>query len=354
MNTNGRNPNRQAQILRDAASQGRGNDTQLTHENIGEVNIPPGVIDENPNLMSAIIKAFRNSGHDWRKFQVGHPSNSTNPNTGLAEFDEGDPGGDHAGDTGGASDGSTSSGVGAGTPGARDNDNVTDDSTTDPGRVTMAPGAIPDGPPPGTQLEGSQRVAMAPGGVQSGIGRASDFLTGLLSMSPVANALTAAGVATGALPGDTKPAMVSGIEGMNRAMDGIGTSPGMGEGAGGSASGGHNDPRVQNTLQPQSTVSSESPASPIPQAPALPQFLQALLNLSPLQQRSAIATYGTQGLESGRYGEDDVKNFYKDLVQRNLGMDENPLPVEEQYINRLGAFPANTSRDAFLAALRGL
>lgn len=82
---------------------------------------------------------------------------------------------------------------------------------------------------------------------------------------------------------------------------------------------------------------------------------QQFSTLDPMQQRSYLATQGTSG---GGIG-DEAKNYYLNLLQRNL-IDENGqqqnintslLPVERNYLSRLG-LPTDSTPD-FFKALQG-
>ena len=130
------------------------------------------------------------------------------------------------------------------------------------------------------------------------------------------------------------------------------TAPGRAEG------GGREEPPIPRTPPQVSSGSAPAPqqiAPAVPTAPALPDFLGALFGLSPLQQRSAIATYGISSDQAGQYRSTEARNYYRDLFLRNLGLDEEPLPIERQYLTEgLGVFPPDQSREAFLAAIRGL
>lgn len=76
-----------------------------------------------------------------------------------------------------------------------------------------------------------------------------------------------------------------------------------------------------------------------PQAAARPNTLGDLSSLDPMQERSALATRGSQG---GGLGQDE-QNYYLNLLQRNImdesgnvGSTESLLPVERQYLSQSG------------------
>ncbi len=75
-------------------------------------------------------------------------------------------------------------------------------------------------------------------------------------------------------------------------------------------------------------------------------------SLDPMQQRSYLATQGSQG---GGIGDED-KSYYMNLLQRNLideggqlgNMNEALLPVERNYLSRMG-LPTDNTLDFFQA-----
>ncbi len=79
---------------------------------------------------------------------------------------------------------------------------------------------------------------------------------------------------------------------------------------------------------------------------------QTFGSLDPTQQRSYLATQGTQGAGLG----DEDKNYYLGLLRRNLidesgnlgNMDQSLLPVERNYLSRLG-LPTDNTMDFFRA-----
>lgn len=79
---------------------------------------------------------------------------------------------------------------------------------------------------------------------------------------------------------------------------------------------------------------------------------QQFSTLDPTQQRSYLATQGTQG---GGIGDED-KNYYLGLLKRNLidesgqlaNMNNSLLPIERNYLSRLG-LPTDNTTDFFQA-----
>lgn len=79
-------------IVMALSQMGRGMDDRIAHVAPGEIVIPRQVLDRQPQLFAAIIKAFQKSSNgqvDWRKFVVGSDEDikNANPATGLSDFD---------------------------------------------------------------------------------------------------------------------------------------------------------------------------------------------------------------------------------------------------------------------------
>lgn len=90
---------------------------------------------------------------------------------------------------------------------------------------------------------------------------------------------------------------------------------------------------------PAPTIGAPSFTPTRPGASARPGTLNDLSGLDPMQERSALATRGSQG---GGLGQDE-QNYYLNLLQRNImdesgnvGSTEDLLPVERQYLNQSG------------------
>lgn len=66
------------------ALQGRGGDTELAHLTPGEVVLPPQL--QTPEVMAALQAAAGAAGIDVGRITVGDSANSTNPETGMAEY----------------------------------------------------------------------------------------------------------------------------------------------------------------------------------------------------------------------------------------------------------------------------
>ena len=97
----------------------------------------------------------------------------------------------------------------------------------------------------------------------------------------------------------------------------------------------------------------------VPGAIDAPGFLQLGSSMTPIQQRSKIATYGVSG-DAGAYRDPATIEFYKNLVTRDL-VDPSTrkvragaqvLPVERQFVTDvLGQSPRADTADSFLSAL---
>lgn len=73
------------------AAAGRKGDTELAHVGVGEMLVPREVIDNDPGVLSAIIKAFQKAGADWRKYQVDEAQEPPQP-PGQSPFYSGEAG----------------------------------------------------------------------------------------------------------------------------------------------------------------------------------------------------------------------------------------------------------------------
>lgn len=97
----------------------------------------------------------------------------------------------------------------------------------------------------------------------------------------------------------------------------------------------------------------------VPGAIDAPGFLQLGAGMTPVQQRSKIATYGVSG-DAGAFRDPATIEFYKNLVTRDL-VDPSTrkvkagaqvLPVEKQFVTDvLGQSPRADTAESFLSAL---
>ena len=65
---------------------GRYGDTRMAHVAPGEMIVPRQVMKNNPKMAQGIASAISSEGIDPRRYMVGTPQNSINPNTGQPEF----------------------------------------------------------------------------------------------------------------------------------------------------------------------------------------------------------------------------------------------------------------------------
>lgn len=68
----------------ESAAAGRLGDSIIAHLTPGEITIPPQI--QTPKVIEAVKAEFEKQGVDPSKFVAGSQSNSTNPNTGMPEF----------------------------------------------------------------------------------------------------------------------------------------------------------------------------------------------------------------------------------------------------------------------------
>jgi len=263
---------------------GRNGDTTIGHLTPGEIVIPRGLIDHQPQLMAAIIKAFSKYGEamqgpvDWRRYVVGDPSGPTNPKSGAEEFFGPGPG------FGGASQGGSFSG--------------------------------------GQAASGGVRAVS--GGIGGFLNRITpqDVLTTGMGMIPGVGAVLGAVKGYQALTGDM---------GVSKAPDGHGPQQG---GAPGGALG-------MNRASPAGNPISRATAFARPGMIGIPSGLDLSPGMSSLQQRTAIATNALYG-DNSVYRSDEAKDYYKNLLNRDLIGNDGKIgdmgqlmPIESQYLQQV-------------------
>lgn len=286
------------------ASEGRFGDTMMAHVTPGEVMIPPTRMT--PKLMAAWLEAM--AGQDPSRYVAGG-ANSQNPMTGAPEFYD--------------------VGSEAGPSGASNNEAASN-------------GGYGEGDG-GTQGALSQSFMGDP----IGYGKAAieGNLTGTQAMSGIA------GLLGGFAPGiGLAPAAVAAMQ------DAFGISPdpdsfgkeGYNEGGQGGAG---NETRA--FAAPPTAAGS---ATITPPASFAPPGGLGLENLSDIQRRSMIASYGTQG-NDGRYRDKSVQNYYRNLVSRGLNQNgtlaplTDLLPVERSYLSGVMGLNNYSSTPQLLALL---
>ena len=73
-------------MMNSMQNMGRYGDTRMAHVAPGEMVVPRQVMQNNPQLAQGIASAISSEGIDPRRYMVGTPQNSINPNTGQPEF----------------------------------------------------------------------------------------------------------------------------------------------------------------------------------------------------------------------------------------------------------------------------
>ena len=72
--------------MQNMANMGRYGDSQMAHVAPGEMVVPRQIMQNRPEVAQGIAAAFADEGVDPRRYTVGSPNNSINPNTGQPEF----------------------------------------------------------------------------------------------------------------------------------------------------------------------------------------------------------------------------------------------------------------------------
>jgi flagellar biosynthesis GTPase FlhF len=72
-------------LLKEAAADGRGNDSMMAHVAKGEIVVPVDLANH-PQVKQMLQKGFEALGTTMEQYTVGHEKNSRNPETGEAEF----------------------------------------------------------------------------------------------------------------------------------------------------------------------------------------------------------------------------------------------------------------------------
>lgn len=323
--------------LNKAAGMGRGGDNQIAHVGAGEVMIPPEVIDGNPQVMAPLIKAFQKAGMDWRRYLVGSEKNSKNPKTGAREFYVGGgndrsvgdqaPGGGFGGDRdgGGRAGGVGTPGVGGGFGGGggdiggngdggglRGTGSFTSGTSTREAYTPAAREAI------GTATRGYEAGAEGRGAMARVRGRQPKSLWDAMSMVSSSRQLGKQ------ITADFRDARMMSLEQLREAFPRTYGTPPFDRGAGGE---GDN----LRSSGPQTTVGQIAPLAP------QPLYLEFAPGMTPLQQRTNIATMGLNSDDS-RYQTPETQEYYKSLVKDELsqaGTMDALMPIERQYLEQV-------------------
>ena len=328
------------------ASRGRKGDTEMAHVTPGEVVIPNDIIDASPELLSNIVKAFRKAGVDWRPFVVGTQNTNVNPQTGAQEFglldDE---------FKGVAPDPAPSPG-----PQPSDPNTGLQDTGGFPGTDTggaPAPSPMPVDPNTGLPDPGTGGSFTPPNAQpvtqddQSFLSTISNIYGTPFNLSynpngvPMVSAQAPFGGTFGESPlSDWARASAHGLLGRE------------GEGP------------------PDIPVTGQAPYVPPPATPDVASFTQpvaidmpgvlasaGLAGLSPLQQRTAIATGGVAS-DNSIYRDKATRDYYINLLMRDLIGQGGALgdygmitPVEHQYLAQVLGEYYNPTTESLLAAI---
>lgn len=323
------------------AKAGRRGDTMLSHTTKGEVIVPGHVLDENPNIASALIKAFQKSGVDWRSRIVGTKEGPTNPQTGMEEFyGDSDPAGSDPGSGMGGGPG-----LGSDAAGPADGGGGVAAGDSDPANLGGDPGVSPGLGTPGV-APGDSDPSMLGGSTP--LGPVSSPTTGFQGwldrqVNNPANVMAA-------MAGPLSPA-VRGMQAVRDQLEGWGANISDDySGLDAVAAGGRGEemgisPSQAESLQEQIRKFLRPPAQDAP------SFLQLNPAMTDLQRRSNIATYGTQGVNSA-YRDPQTQKYYRNLLERafindqgGLGDINSLMPIERQYLTEtLGLASPNTSQ----------
>ena len=391
---------------------GRGMDDRMAHVAPGEIVIPRQVIDRQPQLLAAIIKAFQKASNgqvDWRKFVVGTDEDrkNANPETGLSDFDF-DSAADGFGMGFGAVDdpGSYAPGMGGADVGVGGFDATGNDSIetaamgpTEPGIVDFGTqsqtGSNSDGasffpdyqvPPPFenddnpepdipnfTTLETLEksvpeflieeasrdtgRSTLPPQDNRNFIDRAMGYLPGIGGIKRLIDMI----------PDDRSAAVIdqdnqiqADLEAASAGMVGGSPSPspvGLGPEAGAQLS------PTPSPVTPMPTATPTpnqimGPRFVRPAAITEPRLLGIPSDMDELQRRAMIATYGVNA-DEGKWRDPFTVEYYKNLIARSLIDDAgnalplNLLPIEEQYLREVGGIDVPPTSEGLLDILTG-
>ena len=364
---------------------GRGNDRDVAHVAPADHVIPGRVFDENPALVSQIIKAMQKSGLPWRKFIVGGQA-QRNPRTGLMEFQDewnydeevlGFPsGGDEAPvDTGGLPTGPETADVGGGAEPPLDSFNaplpgpdetelsgMSLEGTAESAYQPVLPpayqdqsvfdlqptGPVTEVPPPiewaAERVPPEQFTQEPPpdsGGGMFGLNPVPGFAD---LASPVWGGTSAYGTGENLLAGMAglaSPVIGGLIAGVSQIPESWRSGYGTPEYTGPmSAVGGpetsYSDEGTSQAPDTQPQAAAAAPSFAAPPELTAPSGL-GLEGLSPLQRRSLIASHGLSG--QGRFRDSATRRYYRNLLQRGLVSDSGALgdygdvlPIEQQYL----------------------
>ena len=332
---------------------GRGSDTMAAHVTPGDFVVPRAVIDNDPAVLSAIIKAFGKTSEkmgqplDWRTHLVAGGMNHQNPISGAPEFFVGNAegSGPASGDTSGiGDDGSAGSVAGIG-----------GDAGVGDGTAGVGGGTVSGSEGVGSLVGDVGNDAVADGGSGGGTSLSQalasmfGFETGRNSFESKAGTPNAYGSLALALGGLAVPGlgMIGGLANAMGATPSQSNSPqgvdGI-EGAIGDALGEGAISRGNAENIRQAVAAYNRPAE------ATAPVSLGLAGMSPLQQRSAIAT-GAVASNNPAFRDTSARDYYRNLLQRSFVNDDGSLrdinellPVEQQYLSAIGLGAPSTTQ----------
>lgn len=318
----------------------------IAHVTPGDFVVPRAVIDANPPVLAAIMKAFGRTSEqygqplDWRTHMVGGAMNSHNPISGAPEFMAAPGGvGNHGGigDSVAGQEGSDSGGIG-------------NDADAQEGTAAATSVAAAQSDAQASENAGQSVAASDSGGLMDQLnnlfsrgrnafeapdGKPNVFghIAQAIAPSPISLVATLADMLGADHSTSNSPQGVDGIEGA------IGDA--LGEGA---ISRGNAENIRQAVAAYNRPAEATAPVS------------LGLAGMSPLQQRAAIAT-GAVASNNPAFRDTTARDYYRNLLQRSFVNDDGSLrdinellPVEQQYLSALGLSQPSTTQ-ALLQAI---
>lgn len=331
-------------LVKALANKGRGGDRFMVHAAPNETLIPSRVLDENPQLIGAIAKAMGKSGLDWRQYMVGSSKASVNPNTGAQEFlDAADFEGGAGVDLEGASASNTGGETGA----------VDTAMDSDPGMMGGS-GFLGSGAGQPT----AQDYGFAPPGPEQGPSQGYDVTFGPRDAASFFGSLAGgalfgpAGAAAGRAAAN---AATRGMENADVTLFSMGGGPIADRSYSGSQTFAQETPSLDGMdgmsgeIFPARTAPPPSLTPQVP-VPEMPSFLSFDPNMTDLQRRAMIATYGSQG-EDSTFRDPATVRYYNSLIRNALQGGDYVLPVEERFLRDTLGYSFEPNSQALLNAI---
>ena len=336
------------ELVKALAKRGRGGDRYMVHAAPNETLIPSRVLDENPNLIGAIAKAMNKSGLDWRQYMVGSPKASVNPNTGAQEFQD-------AGDRDAGMFGGFGFGVG-GDSGVSASDLAEGGAPAYDGGPGMMGGSGFLGS--GVGQPTAQDYGFAPPGPEQGPSQGYDVTVGPRDLASFLGSAAGgaffgpAGAAAGRAVAN---AATRGMENMDVSLFSVGGGPIADRSYSGAQTFAQEMPGydgMDGLSGEMFPVRTAPPPSTTPQVPVaeVPSFLSFDPNMTDLQRRAMIATYGSQG-EDSAFRDPATVRYYNSLIRNALQGGDYVLPVEERFLRDTLGYSFEPNSQALLNAI---